>query len=208
MKNFIITIARGFGSGGKTIGSQVAKNMGIPCYEQQILQMASDVSGINESLFAQVDEKLKGSLILKRLKQVPYSNILQPSSNDFVSDINLFNIQAEIIRALARRQSCVIIGKCADYILRNLNHVVSIYIEAPRSACVESIMEKMKVSEEQAHKLIAKTDKYRADYYKYYTSGQDWTNPINYDMVLNSYRVGRDRCARVIEDYTRYKLDL
>lgn len=206
MEPFVITIARGFGSGGKTIGTQVAKDFGIPCYEQQLLEMASDYSGINETLFAEVDEKLRGSLIIKRLTQVPYSNVLKPSDHDFVSDTNLFNIQAEIIRTLAKTQSCVIIGKCADFILRDYPNVVSIYIEAPRGACVASIRDKMEVTEKQAAKLIVKTDKYRSDYYKFYTGGQDWRSPVNYDLIINSHRVGRDKCAKVIEAYTRFKL--
>lgn len=206
MEPFVITIARGFGSGGKTIGTQVAKEFGIPCFEQQILEMASEYSGINETLFAEVDEKLKGSLIIKRLTQVPYTNVLKPSDSDFVSDINLFNIQAEIIRSLAKTQSCVIIGKCADFILRDDPNVVSIYVEAPREACVASIRDKMVVTEKQAARLIVKTDKYRSDYYNFYTGGQDWRSPIHYDLIINSHRVGRGRCAEVIEAYTCFKL--
>lgn len=208
MEPFVITIARGFGSGGKTIGTQVAKEFGIPCFEQQLLEMASEHSGINETLFAEVDEKLRGSLIIKRLTQTPYTNVLQPSDHDFVSDINLFNIQADIIRSLAKTQSCVIIGKCADFILRDYPNVVSIYIEAPREACVASIRSKMEVTARQAAKMIVKTDKYRSDYYKFYTGGQDWRSPVNYDLIINSHRVGRERCARVIEAYTCFKLGM
>ena len=206
MEPFVITMARGFGSGGKMIAAQVAKDFGIPCYEQQLLEMASEYSGINETLFAEVDEKLKGSLIIKRLTQVPYTYVLQPSDRDFVSDINLFNIQAEMIRSLSKTQSCVIIGKCADFILRDRPNVVSIYVEAPREACVASIRDKMEVTEKQAARLIVRTDKYRSDYYNFYTGGQDWRSPVNYDLILNSPRVGRDRCAKVIEAYTCFKL--
>lgn len=205
MENYVITIARGFGSGGKEIGTKLAAELGIPCYEKQILDMASEQSGINKQLFMEVDEKLRGSYIANLLKKVPYSTVIQPNERGFISDVNLFNIQSEIIRELANTQSCIIIGKCADYVLRDRKNVISIYIEAPRKQCVESIMEKMQVPAERANELIRKTDKYRADYYRYYTGGGVWTNPINYDMTLNSARIGRDRCVEVIKDYLNRK---
>ncbi|MDF2594149.1 MAG: hypothetical protein K0R69_490 [Clostridia bacterium] len=207
MKNYIITIARGFGSGGKTIGIELGKKLGIPCYENEILEMASEASGISRALFNQTDERLSGRLFAKRLKGIPTKTIISPSEKEFVSDINLFNFQSQIIRSLAVNESCIIIGKCADYVLEHFQNVYRIYIDAPREACVKSIANKMCVSEEEANRLITKTDKYRADYYKYYT-GKDWTNPTNYDLFINSDRVGRERCADVIEMYVKYRMDL
>lgn len=203
--NFVITIARGFGSGGKEIGMKLAQTLGIPCYDRQLLTMASEQSGIDESLFVEVDERLRGSFIAKALMKYPYSQVVEAHEKEFISDINLFNIQAEIIRELAKTESCVIIGKCADYILKDRKNVVSIYIEAPRYACVASITRKMHVSEERANQLIKKTDRYRANYYKYYTHGEDWTNPIHYDMTLNSLRVGREKCVAIIQAYLKVK---
>ncbi len=205
MGNYVITIARGFGSGGKDIGTRLGKELGIPCYERQILTMASDQSGIDESVFVETDEKLRGKYIGNFLRKVPVSGVLEPWERDFVSDNNVFNIQAEIIRSLAKTQSCIIIGKCADDILREYDNVISVYVEASRSECVKSIKEKMHVSDERANQLIHSTDKYRAKYYSYYTGGKDWTNPINYDLVLNSGRVGREKCVELIKDYVRIK---
>ncbi|MCM1146115.1 MAG: cytidylate kinase-like family protein [Clostridium sp.] len=205
MNTYVITIARGFGSGGKEIGLKLAGRLGIPCYERQILKLASEESGLSESLFSQVDERLRGNSIIKRLKTIPFHTVAEPQEQRFESDINLYNIQAKIIRNLADTTSCIILGKAADYVLKDYPNVASFYIEAPRAACVKSIMEKMGVSEQEAHKLIRKTDKYRADYYKYYTNGNYWTNPVNYDLTLNSDRVGRDACVDVIEQYVKYK---
>ncbi|MDO5519378.1 MAG: cytidylate kinase-like family protein [bacterium] len=205
MGNYVITIARGFGSGGKYIGKRLSEELHIPCYERQLLSLASKQSGIDESEFVEVDEKLRGSYLKNLLSKIPYSNLLEPQDKEFVSDINLFNIQAEVIGELARTESCIIIGKCADYILRERRNVISLYIEAEREDCVRSIMEKMYVSEERANTLIRKTDKYRANYYKYYTSGNDWRNPINYDMTLNTSKIGRERCVEVIKDYIKLK---
>lgn len=206
MKNYVITIARGFGSGGKDIGNRLSKELGIPCYERQILEMASEQSGLSQELFKNVDEKLPTGFLRKRLQGFPSTNyIVSPTEKHFVSDVNLYNIQAKIIRDLANTESCIIIGKCADVVLRNFSNVVSIYIEAPRQACVESIMEKMSVTEPEANRMIYHTDKYRADYYKYYSGGGCWTNPTNYDLTLNSARIGRQQCVELIKEYLKIK---
>jgi cytidylate kinase len=123
----------------------------------------------------------------------------------FASDDELFGYQCEIIRNLADQESCVIVGKCADYVLRDRENVVSIYIEAPRSFCVQRTMEHMGVTEKVAHATISRTDQYRADYYAYYTHGNYWTNPVNYDMTLNSEKVGIHDCVRLIEQYLLIK---
>lgn len=202
MKPYIITIARGFGSGGKEIGINLGKRLNIPCYEEEILKMASEESGIYEALFSQVDERVNW---LNKLKGYSREYQVKPSDKKFTSDDNLYAIQADIIRKLAETESCIIIGKCADYILREYDNVVSFYIEAPRKDCLKSIMDKMCIDEKSAHKLITKTDKYRASYYEYYTKGGYWTNPVNYDMTLNSARVGRKQCVDIIIDYLKLK---
>ena len=111
---------------------------------------------------------------------------MSPSEKGFVSDDNLYEIQADLIKELANHTSCVIVGKCANYVLKDYKNVLSMYIEAPRAACVESIIGKMGVTEEDAHKLISKTDKYRSEYFKYYSRGRIWTDPVLYDMTLNT----------------------
>ena len=207
MDNYVITIARGFGSGGKQIGLDLSKRLGIPCYESQILAMASNYSGIKKDLFFQVDEKLRGYHLIKRLmKANDKDEIVEPTERSFTSDVNLYNIQAKIIRELGKNQSCIIIGKCANHLLRDYDNVVSVYIEAPRADCVKSITAKLGVTEEEAHNMIYQTDKYRADYYKYYTGGENWTNPVLYDMTLNTARIGRDKCAELIVEYLKIKL--
>lgn len=205
MRNYVITVARGFGSGGKDVATKLAQELGIPCYDRQILTMASDKSGIDESVFVETNEKLRGKYIANFLRRLPMSTVLEPHEREFVSDVNVFNIQAEIIRNLARTESCIIVGKCADDILRDYKNVISIYVEAPRSACVRSIKEKMFVSTERAHQLIRTTDRYRAKYYSYYTGGKDWTNPTNYDLVLNTDRIGRENCVELIKQYIDVK---
>lgn len=207
MDNFVITIARGFGSGGKQIGLALSKQLGIPCYESQILSMASNYSGINKDLFFQVDEKLRSYHLIKRLmKSANKDDIVEPTDKSFISDVNLYNIQAKIIKELAKQQSCIIIGKCANHLLRDYENTVSVYIEAPRAFCVKNVIERLGVTEEEAHRMIYQTDRYRADYYKYYTGGETWTNPVLYDMTLNSDRMGMDKCTELIIQYLKIKL--
>jgi cytidylate kinase len=204
MEHFVITIARGFGSGGKEIASKLAQMLKIPCYENRILTLASQMSGLDEQLFTEVNERLRKDKYSGLLRGLPRS--LKPKAEEtFVSDDHLFAIQKQIIEQLADTESCVIVGKCADWVLKDRENVVSIYIEAPRSFCLPRIMRKMQVSSEVANLSITKTDQYRAAYYAYYTGGNYWTNPVNYDLTLNSARVGVDHCVTVILQYLKLK---
>lgn len=204
-KKYTITVARGFGSGGKQIASKVAERLGIPCYENRILTMASFLSSREEKDLYDMDERLSGSYLINRLKKLPRSLTPRAESKSFVSDSQLYDIQATIIKRLSETESCVIVGKCADYLLKDKDNVLSIYIEAPRDFCVKRIMEKFNISEKEAHKKITQTDKYRAAYYKFYTDGNYWTNPVNYDLTLNSARFGIDGCVDMIIDALKIK---
>lgn len=203
--NYVITIARRFGSGGKEIGAMLSKKLGIPVYERQILEMASQESGLSEELFGQVEEKLRGSYIKNMLEKFTFPTKVEPSSKRFYSDINLYCIQAEIIKELAKSTSCIIIGKAADHILKDFENAVRIFVDAPHKVCVKTIMEKTGANESEAVKMIKKTDKYRADYYKFYTGGKFWANPVNYDLTLNSASLSREQCLEVITSYLKIK---
>lgn len=207
MDNYIITIARSFGSGGKQIASMLSKILGIPWYERQILTMASQSSGIDESEFVEVDEKLHGSYLIKSLLKLPSTNMLMPESKAFVSDINLFNIQASIIEKLSYNQSCIIVGKCADYILKDRPNVLSIFVDAYDVDCIEQIRRRIYVSEERAYEIKKRTDKYRTAYYKYYTRGNDWKNPLNYNMFLNTSYINMQNCAKIIAEAAKIKFE-
>lgn len=207
MDNYVITFARGFGTGGKEIASRLAKELGIHCYENRILTLASQMSGLDEKLFMEVNEKVRGSGsgFSAFLKGLPRSRSYIARNEKFVSDDTLFEYQKQIIENLADTESCVIVGKCADYVLRGRDNVVSIYIEAPRDYCIKRTIEHMGVTEDVAAATIEHTDKFRADYYKYYTHGNYWTNPVNYDMTLNSEKVGIDNCVKLIREYLKIR---
>lgn len=202
MDKFIVTFARGFGTGGKAIASQLAKDLGIHCYENRILTLASQLSGLPENVFQEVNEKMRETGgFTSLLRGLPRSKHYITRNEKFVSDDRLFEYQSQIIRELVEKESCVIVGKCADYVLRDKPNVVNIYIEAPRVFCVNRTIANMGVTEAVANATIERTDRFRADYYKYYTHGNYWTNPVNYDLTLNSERVGIENCVKTIEQY-------
>lgn len=200
MKSYVITIARGFGSGGRTIGRKLAKELNIPYYDNEIIRFASEESGIHERLFGQVDEKLKNSLFKLGREGVYKGELIPPQSRDFVSDDNLFNYQAKIIKALAEKEPCIIVGRCADFVLRDNPAVIKLFVHASMEDCLRNVKEMYGLNERDAKKLILSTDKARSEYYKYYT-GCDWDNARNYDLSLNTANLGFDTCVQIVKDY-------
>ena len=197
----VITIARSYGSGGKTLGKLLADKMGINCYDREIIRMASDSSGINEELFGRVDEKLKKSPLFGIVRSNPYkgNGVIPPESSNFVSDDNLFNYQAQVIKELAEKESCVIIGRCADYVLKDNPNVIRLYLYAPLEDCIKRVMAQNSITEKETIKKIETIDKYRSDYHKYYT-GKEWNDARNYDFCLNTTSMSYEKLIQVVEN--------
>ena len=197
----VITIARSYGSGGKTLGKLLADKMGINCYDREIIRMASDSSGINEELFGRVDEKLKKSPLFGIVRSNPYkgNGVIPPESSNFVSDDNLFNYQAQVIKELAEKESCIIIGRCADYVLKDNPNVIRLYLYAPLEDCIKRVMAQNSITEKETIKKIETIDKYRSDYYKYYT-GKEWNDARNYDFCLNTTSMSYEKLIQVVEN--------
>lgn len=207
MDNIVVTIARQYGSGGKTIGEMLAKELGIPCYNVNLLKMASEESGINEQLFMQMDEKLRNSPILRMTTEVYTGDVIPPESSEFVSAKNLFNYQAKVMKRLAETESCVIIGRAADFVLKDYPNVISVFVHASEEFNLARAMERNSMTEAEMKKFITKTDKYRADYYKHYT-GREWTDARNYDLCLNSGKMGFEKCVQEIKGYMKVRFEL
>jgi cytidylate kinase len=206
VEKVIITIARQYGSGGKTIGQMLANDLGIPFYSREILRLASDDSGIREELFNQADEKLRSNPLFGASKKVYTGGLISPESDDFVSSENLFNYQAKVIKELAEKGSCVIVGRCADFVLKDRADVVSVFVHAPADYCMERAMERNDMSRKEMEKFIAKTDKYRGDFYHYYT-GNVWNDARNYDLCLNSSKLGFEKCVEEIKAYIKVRFE-
>lgn len=203
MDKIVVTIARQYGSGGKTIGKKLADNLGIRAYDREILRMASEDSGINENMFNKVDERLAGSPLFRIMRKYK-GELIPPESEDFLSNRNLFNYQAKIIKDLAEDGPCVIIGRCGDYVLRDFPNVVRTFIFASPEYNRRQVIERGAYSSKDVDKYIAKVDKERSEYYHHYT-GQEWTDARNYDLCLNSERLGDEGCVEAIKAYIRVR---
>ena len=204
MDNIVVTIARQYGSGGKTIGQMLAKEMGIRAYSREILKLASEDSGINERLFNQADEKLKSTSLFGIMRREYKGELIPPESEDFLSNQNLFNYQAKVIKDLAEEESCVVIGRCADYVLKDYPNVVSVFVHASPEYCLKQAIERGAHIGKDVEKFVQKTDKYRGEYYKYYT-GREWNDARNYDLCLNSEKLGFQGCVDAIRDYIKIR---
>lgn len=194
-KNYVIAIAREKGSGGTRIAKELSERLGIPYYDRDLLRRASDVSGINEKLFGAADERIGFREMMSAAEKVYNGEILPPDSNDYVSTRNLFSFQAKVIKEMAQTESCIIIGRCADYLLSDKDNVLRVFIHAP----VEYRRERVKhnnlgMSDREINKRIRDCDKRRSEYYHYYT-GDDWKDVTHEDISLDSYRYGIDGCV-------------
>ena len=200
MNNIIITIARQYGSGGRTVGKLLSQELKITYYDKDLLTLASDDSGINKSLFAKSNEKIKNQKVFRIDNNIYHGELISPDEKDFTSEDNLFNYQAKIIRQLAQEESCIIIGRSADYVLKEHPNVLSVFIHAPLDFCLKEAAKKHNLSNKELEKYITKIDKDRADYYRYHT-GREWIDARNYDLCLDSSKFGFDKCVKEIKDY-------
>ena len=199
MENRVITIARSYGSGGRKMGKLLAKELGFEYYDREILRIASDESGISEELFDQVDE-IKKMPLFRIARDVYTGEVIPPDSDDFLSNENLFRYQAKIIRELAATRNCVIVGRCANFILRGRENVLNVFVTAPVVDCVRRVMETDGLNLEEAEKKIKKVDKRRADYFKYFT-GREWHDAALYDLCLNTGHMSEQKCVDIVRSY-------
>lgn len=190
MKNRIITISREFGSGGRTIGKGAADALGIPCYDKEILQELAEKSGFAENYVKETDEYAPGGRLAAAFSR-PASG---PSNGDY-----LWEIQYGLITELAQKGPCVIVGRCADYILRDKADCLRVFVHADRSFRAERIVKVYGEREKSPEQRLKDKDKRREAYHRIYT-GRKWGCCQNYDITLNSGRLGIDKCIQVITD--------
>ena len=198
--NMIITIGRQFGSGGREIGKKLAERMGVPFYDKELLSEAAKQSGISKELFEQSDEKPTNSLLYALAMGSSYAN--RPPLNH-----TIFMAQFETIKKIAQNGPCVIVGRCADYSLRHMKNVVNVFIHASMEYRMDRAVRLYDVPEKHAKGVLARTDKQRASYYNFYTD-QEWDDMRNYDLALDSSKIGADGAVEVILQYAEMKQKL
>ncbi len=189
----IITISRQYGSQGREIGQELSRRLNIPYYDRDLISRAAKESGFSEEMFEQLDRRATNSFLYS-LTMFGSAGINGLSLTD-----QLFVAQRNIIRDVASKGSCVIVGRCADYILRNEPEEFNFFIKAPMEARIAHAENDPKVKD-ATKEAIEKMDKQRAAYYNFYT-GQVWGNAANYDMCLDSARLGVEKVADIIIDY-------
>ena len=200
-KECIITIARQFGSGGREIGEALAKALGVKCYDKELISLAAKESGVDPEVFNNVDEKATNSLLYS-LSMGLYSFGTGFNADRLPVNDKLYLLQHKIIKKLALDGPCVIVGRCADYVLRDCKNVVRLFICADMDSRIKRAVEKKGVKESKAEQVINKTDKSRANYYNFY-SGMKWGDPENYDLSVNRTKLTLEQAIGVIQGYLK-----
>lgn len=198
-KKIVITIGRQFGSGGRIIGKKLAEQLGINYYDKELINLASKESGICGEFFEKADEKTSGGL-LKALAMGFSMNNAIFQSNDYLSNESLFQIQSDVIRKVASEQSCILVGRCADYILRENPDCISVFISASLEDRIKRAMEYNHIAKKDAEEYLQKADKSRASYYNYYTD-KTWGAAESYDLCINSSLYGIDETTSFIRGF-------
>ena len=202
MKKFVITIARTCGSGGSYVGEALEKKLNIKLYGQDILQLASEDSGISLDLFARSDEELNNNPLFRFTKYIYTGDLIPPSSSDFTSQENLFNYQAKVLKDLAQKESYIVIGRCADFVLKDNANVIKVFICADKEDRINTEAERLSISKKEAEFRVEKVDRKRTNHYNYFT-GSDRDNMTNYDICLNTSVLSYEKCADIIIDYMK-----
>lgn len=204
-KYFAIAITRTCGSGGGSyIGKKLAEHYDIDLYDRKLLRLAAEDSGINEAIFASADENTKKTMLYRVSQRIYKGEMIPPESGNFISDQNLFNYQAKVLRELLNQESYICVGRAADFVLQDKENVLSVYLDAPYEFRVKREMERQGIRRAAAEKYINDLDKYRNAYYVYHT-GRSWKNPENYDLCLDTSRLGLDNCVTLIEEYVKLR---
>lgn len=205
-EKYVITIGRSFGSGGRMVGQIIANKLGIGFYDRKLLSMVAEKSGLNHDFARDNDERMPrilGGLITIPIGYYPsgWLGATQLSGSD-----SIYGAQCEFIRELAMTEPCVVVGRSADYILRDLPNVVNIFVHAPAEACAQRIIERGDATDmAQAIAIGTRINKLRANFYNFYTDKR-WGAASSYDLCVDSSTMPIDTLADFIIDYVRIKL--
>ena len=196
--NTIITIGREYGSAGRQIGYKVAEDLGIKLYDREMLERAAKESGICEELFETHDEKPTNSFLYSLVMDTySVSGYSAAPFLDMPLNHKVFLAQFETIKKIAEKESCVIVGRCADYALSDNPDCINIFIHADLDVRIKNVSRNLNITENKARDIINKTDKQRASYYNYYTS-KKWGDSKSYNLSLDAGKLGTDNCVEMI----------
>jgi cytidylate kinase len=205
-ENYVITIGRQLGSGGREIGQKLSTRLGISFYDKELIRIASQESGLKEEFFEQVDEKKRFSL-LGGLLGLRGSAADEIYLNYYLTNETLFKIQSDVIRGLAEQKSCLFVGRCADYILKENPRCLNVFISADLDDRIKRVADKQNLTEDKAKVYIERTDRKRAGYYNYFTS-KTWGAAESYHLCVNSSVLGIDETVTFICQFAEKRFGL
>lgn len=198
MANKIYTIGREFGSGGREVGEKLAQKLGIKLYDKELLQQAAKDSGFCEEIFENHDEKPTNSFLYSLVMDTySVSGYSAAPFLDMPLNHKVFLAQFETIKKIAEKESCVIVGRCADYALSDNPDCINVFIHADLDVRIKNVSKNLNITENKARDIINKTDKQRASYYNYYTS-KKWGDSKSYNLSLDAGKLGTDNCVEMI----------
>lgn len=198
MANKIYTIGREFGSGGREVGEKLAAKLGIKLYDKELLQQAAKDSGFCEEIFENHDEKPTNSFLYSLVMDTySVSGYSAAPFLDMPLNHKVFLAQFETIKKIAEKESCVIVGRCADYALSDNPDCINVFIHADLVVRIKNVSRNLNITENKARDIINKTDKQRASYYNYYTS-KKWGDSKSYNLSLDAGKLGTDNCVEMI----------
>ncbi len=203
--NLVITIGRQCGSSGKIIGQKLAEELGIKCYDKELLALAAKNSGLCEELFQTHDEKPTNSFLYSLVMDTYSMGFNTSGYMDMPINHKIFLAQFDTIKQLADTESCVIVGRCADYALEEYKNRVSVFVTANDEDRIQSLMDLYHVDEAKAKDIMVKTDKKRSSYYNYYSS-KKWGDVKSYDLCINRSAVGVEGTVKIIRDFADVKM--
>lgn len=200
MEPYVVNIGRSLGSGGRAIGRMLAQQMGIAYYDREILLLAASHSGLCPEVFERSDEKNRFLRTLGNI--IPFVGGGGAYYTNELSNENLFGIQSEAIRQAARKEACIFIGRCADYVLREHRNMVTVFVTADIDERIKNVCHRLGCSPDEARKLIESREDTRSSYYNYYT-GKRWGDSSSYDLCVNSSLLGLEGTKNFIADFVR-----
>ncbi|MBE5995269.1 cytidylate kinase-like family protein [Lacrimispora sp.] len=203
-ENLVIAIGRQCGSSGKVIGEKVAAALGIKCYDKELLALAAKNSGLCEELFQSHDEKPTNSFLYSLVMDTYNVGLTSSGYMDMPINHKIFLAQFDTIKKLAEEESCVIVGRCADYALADDPNLVSVFITADDKDKIQSLKELYQIDDAKAKEVMVKTDKKRSSYYNYY-SNKKWGDVRSYDLCINRSPIGVDGAVDMILKYIEVK---
>ena len=198
--NKVITIGRQYGSGCREIGQKVAEYYGIPFYDNELITRAAKESGFAEENFAKAEDRATNSLLYSLAMGINVYGNQDFGFNGLSLDDRIFLAQSDVIRKVADEGPCVIVGRCADYVLKERDNIVNLFVKASMKFRIDRVISEYGEAPDKAADIILKNDKRRANYYNYHV-GEKWTNLNNYDMVIRSDFVGIDQTVECICKY-------